>query len=235
MTSMLTMDKDAVLIIIPVYNESKRVGQVIESVIDLGFKNILVVDDGSIDQTQKELKKHPVMVLSHIINRGVGAATETGLEFFRRSRQYLLAVTIDGDMQHSPEDIEHMISQHMEQNAELTMGNRFLQKSNSIPWTRKLYNLIADIVTSIMSMSIVRDSQSGFKVWSRQAAVLIHIDQNGYEFCSEVAIKAHQHKLKIIQVPISVTYNKDVKGKGQNLKEGVKTFFNLIHHFIFKH
>lgn len=233
---MSDFDKSKVLVIIPVYNEADRIGSVITSVRNCGYSDILVVDDGSIDQTQKELSRHQILILSHIINRGVGAATETGLEFFRRHRQFDYAVTIDGDAQHSPEDIDHMVAQHIDQKADITMGNRFLNASNAIPWTRKLFNYIADIVTSVMSLSVIRDSQSGFKIWGRRAAMSIHIDQNGYEFCSEIIIKARHKKLKIIQVPIQVFYNnKRVRGKGQNLKEGVKTFANLVHHFLFKH
>lgn len=231
------MQKDIykeVLIIVPVLNESSRIGNVISNLKEAGFNHILIVDDGSSDNSSSVAKSGGAAIVRHMLNRGAGAATETGLEYFRRSPAYQFAVTIDGDNQHSPDDIECMLQNHIDLKADLTIGDRFLSGLNEIPRSRIIYNWIADRITSVLSWKKVSDSQSGFKIWSRRAVEAIKIEQNGYEFCSEVIIKAHHYNLKVINFPIKVFYPKELKGKGQSFFVGVKTFTNLIHHTLFK-
>jgi glycosyltransferase involved in cell wall biosynthesis len=229
-----TINKNVILIIIPVYNESGRIGVLVEKLKKIGYNNVLVVDDGSDDNSGDEALVKGATVIKHLINRGVGAATETGLRFFRANVEFEFAVTIDGDNQHDPTDINYLLSKQMEENADLTIGNRFMSKENDIPNIRKFYNLIADILTSLLVLKKVSDSQSGFKAWSKKAARTIQIEQDGYDFCSEVIIKAYHHKLKIINVPINVYYPVNYSDKGQNLNQGIKTALNIIYHSLFK-
>lgn len=226
--------RNKVLVIVPVLNEDRRIGKVISCLKEAGFNHILIVDDGSSDDSYYIAKSNGAITVHHILNRGAGAATETGLEYFRRNPYYRIAVTIDGDNQHSPDDVELLLQNHIRQEADLTIGDRFLSGLNEIPKSRIIYNWIADKITSVLSWKKVNDSQSGFKIWSRKAVEAIKIEQNGYEFCSEVIIKAHQYNLKVINIPIKVFYPEELKGKGQSFFVGVKTFTNLIHHILFK-
>lgn len=228
------INKEKVLIIVPVLNESGRIGVLINNLKALGFRNILVVDDGSNDNSCSEAGFNGAIVIRHLINRGVGAATETGLEFFRTNNNYNFAVTIDGDNQHDPIDIKLLLAKHIEENADLTIGNRFMSGENHIPGIRKFYNFLANILTSILVLQKVTDSQSGFKVWSRKTIKTIKIEQDGYDFCSEVIVKAFHHQLKIINVPIKVYYPVNYSEKGQNLNQGIKTALNIVYHSLFK-
>lgn len=223
-----------VLIVIPVLNEQGRIGNVISGLKNQGFVNVLVVDDGSEDGSAIEAMESGALVLQHIINRGAGAATATGLQFFQSSSMFECVVTIDGDGQHFVEDVKRMIQLHVKSNADITIGDRFLSGENKIPKLRIGYNKIADVVTSCLSFKKVNDSQSGFRVWSRKAIEKIKIEQDGFEFCSEVVIKAVQQNLKIINVPIRVRYSEELMMKGQGLVVGMKTFLNLLHHVLFK-
>lgn len=228
------INKNNILIIIPVFNESGRIGILIKNLKSLGFQNILVIDDGSHDNSINEAIFNGAIVIRHLLNRGAGAATETGLEYFRKKEKYKFAVTIDGDNQHDPFDIERLLDKHIKENADLTIGNRFMSKENNIPGIRRFYNFLADLLTSLMVLKKVNDSQSGFKAWSRKAIKTIQIEQDGYDFCSEVIIKAYHNKLKIINVPIHVYYPENYSDKGQNLNQGIKTALNIVYHSLFK-
>lgn len=225
--------KEKVLMIIPVFNEQGRIGIVVNELIEMGFNNILVVDDGSDDLSSSEASRAGAKVLRHILNRGAGAATETGLEYFRSSGLHA-AVTMDGDGQHFAEDVVKILKSHFEMKSDLTIGDRFSSRENEIPFRRKVYNTIADWVTGGMSFRVVKDSQSGFRVWSRNAAEKISIEQDGFEFCSEVVIKAHHLGLNLNNFPIRVKYTEESMSKGQGFVVGIKTFFNLLHHVLFK-
>lgn len=231
---MKAFNKDQILVIVPVLNESGKIGSLVSELKGYGFSQVLVIDDGSSDHSAKEAADEGAKVLTHLINRGAGAATETGLQYFRQQPNLKLAVTIDGDNQHAPSDIEQLVAAHLARNADLTIGDRFMSGKNSIPKTRRVYNWMADLITSVLSWSRVKDSQSGFKVWSKRAADLIRIEQDGYEFCSEVLIKAHHHRLQLVNVPVKVFYPEDFNQKGQNFGVGIKTVFNLLHHALFK-
>jgi glycosyltransferase involved in cell wall biosynthesis len=229
-----SIDKERLLIMVPVWNEAGRIGPLVSTLQARGFPWILVVDDGSEDQSGEEASAAGAKVLYHWVNRGVGAATETGLTYFREKGLWDCLVTIDGDQQHSAEDIEQLVCAHLGHKADLTVGDRFMNGTNEIPTIRIFYNAVADGITTLMSGKRVRDSQSGFKVWSKKAVELIKIEQNGYEFCSEVLIKAHHFGLRVHNQPIQVYYPEEIKDKGQNFYKGVKTFANLMHHFLFK-
>ena len=227
-------DKSRVVVIVPSYNEGVRILNVVKKIKLQGYKNIIVINDNSDDSSEKEIRHEDIVVLHHVMNRGAGAATETGLKYCRDFLDYDTVVTIDADMQHDPSDITLLVEAHLHYHADVSIGNRFLDKSNEIPGITLFFNAIANLTTSILCMTHVRDSQSGFKALSRHAVNTIHLKQDRYAHCSEILIKAHQEKLKVIDVPIKVYYPEDIRNKGQNFINGVKTFFNLVYNVLIK-
>lgn len=215
-----------IYIVIPAYNEEKNIEKVITQCKSEGYENIIVVDDGSTDKTIEKAQKHNIEILEHCTNRGVGAATQTGLTYGQIQKADIV-VTLDGDTQHTPRDI-HSLIEAVEQGYDMVIGSRFLKKKNRIPWIRKLFNKIANIITFILSGYISTDSQSGLKAFSKKALKKIYITSNGYEFCSEVIRQARFEKLTIKEVPISVSYTEDSLSKGQNFDVGIKTVFRLM-------
>jgi glycosyltransferase involved in cell wall biosynthesis len=231
-----TGDKyDDVLVVLPAYNEANHIEKVIKRIHRFGFTQIVVIDDGSIDNTAELAEAAGAKVLRHIINRGPGAATETGFNFVRNHPQYKYCVTIDADEQHHPKDLSHLIEVLIEHNADMVIGNRFMKGTNNIPIIRVIYNGIANLMTYIFADSWVSDTQSGLKAFKRSALEKIKIKTNGYEFCSELIIKAQSHKLKIIETPITVFYTDMSMKKGQSLGNGFKTVVNLIQSRFFRH
>ncbi len=228
------MNKDQIVIVIPSYNEADRILKVVTDIQKYGYKNIVVVDDGSTDNSIDLIKGMNITILQHLVNRGAGAATETGLKYCRTVLNAETVVMIDADTQHEVKDIEKLVDAHTKQNADITIGNRFMENQKNTPRKRWFYNQIANIVTSIFAGKRVHDSQSGFKVFNKNALHRIIIEQDKYEHCSEILIKGLEYKLKIIEVPIRVYYTPETMAKGQHFINGIRTFINLLYSVLFK-
>lgn len=214
------MLKTYTYIIIPAKDESPRIGQVLHSLRDLGYQNIVVVNDGSVDNTAEVAESFGAHVISHPINIGPGAATQTGISYaLEQGAEYL--VTIDGDTQHYPSDIEQMLDTIIEQNVEVVIGSRFINE-NQIPLTRIFYNKIANIVTYMATGIMLSDSQSGFKAFTASFCRKSKLHHNGFEFCVEIIRNMSDFKVKFTEVPIKVKYTEETLQKGQNLWIGVQ-------------
>lgn len=220
------MNKQDIWIVIPAMNEVNKIGEVIRLVLQQGYQNIMVIDDGSQDGTGRVAQKAGARVLRHMINRGAGAATYTGIQAVLKLGANVI-VTLDADGQHRPDDLEKLIKPILEKKTEVVLGSRLLEKQK-MPLLRKIFNLMGNVVTWLLFGLWVSDSQSGFKAFSRRAVEQIKIQTNGYEFCSEVIREIRLHKLKFIEVPIQTHYSEYSLQKGQNFTNGVKTFWKLI-------
>ena len=214
-------------IVIPVYNEERHIGEVLRNIKKEGYTNIIVVNDGSEDYTSEIAKKEKgILVIDHSINCGPGAAIQTGIKK-ALSLHADIIVAYDGDGQHDPKDLKRVLAPVESKKADVSLGSRFLKK-NKIPYLRRGFNYLGNIITFIISGLWVSDSQSGFKAFSRSAAQKISIETSGYEFCSEIIWKIAENKLSYKEVPIHVYYTKDSLAKGQSFANGEKTFFKLI-------
>lgn len=214
-------------IVIPAYNEASRLPGVLKRVSHLGYEHIVVVDDGSSDDTSAVAAEHHVNVVRHPINMGVGAATQTGINYaLSKGAKYI--VTLDGDHQHLPEDIEHLLEAIKTSKSDLVIGSRFLKHDNNIPVSRVFYNKIANIITLIIAGVKVTDSQSGMKALSRQYALENELNCNGFEFCVEMIRNARRANHQVTEIPISVKYTHDTMQKGQSLFNGIKMIGRLI-------
>jgi glycosyltransferase involved in cell wall biosynthesis len=116
-------DAPSVFIVIPAYNEETVIGDVIAEIRQAGYGNILVVDDGSRDATYEKVKETGVLTLRHRLNRGKGAATKTGIEAAKLEGADII-VTMDGDGQHSPADIEQLVAPIRDGHCDVVLGTR---------------------------------------------------------------------------------------------------------------
>jgi len=215
-----------IFIVIPVYNEAKTIACALSDLLMHGYNNIVVVDDGSSDDTEKIAEKMNVPVIKHAINCGVGAATQTGIYFALQNNADII-VTFDGDCQHDAADIKNLIKPIISGSYDVVIGSRFL-KSQKIPPTRYLFNKIGNFLTFLISGIYSSDSQSGIKAFSRKAAETIKIRAVGYEYCSEIFREIKEHKLAFTEAPVNVKYSDYSMLKGQNFSRGLETGFKLI-------
>ena len=218
--------KPNVWIVIPAYNEASKLAAILEGIRAVGFDQVVVVDDGSVDNTAAKAREYGAVVVRHAINRGAGAATETGLEYARRV-QADLVVTFDGDGQHLFADIPAMIKPLLEHTADVVIGSRFLTP-NPVPTLNRFYNRVAIWLTFALAGMWVSDSQSGMRAFNAKALQAIHFESSGYDFASELFAKMKVTKLRHAEVPISVVYDSYGRGKGQNFVQGAETVFRLI-------
>jgi len=219
-------------IVIPAYNEARRIGTVIDTLHMQGWQHIIVVNDGSIDDTSSVATTHGARVISHLINRGVGAATATGITCaLNMGAKYI--ITVDADGQFDTHDVMSLALPLWNKTAQMTLGDRFA-KQNAIPIKRRIYNGIASIITYALSGILLHDSQCGLKGFTRHAASCITIETNGYEFGTDIIREMAAHKLTFITTPVTVYYSEDSMSKGLNFSGGVKTTLKLIIHSLMK-
>jgi len=229
----MSFNKANILIILPAYNEASVIGDVLIDIEKQGYSNICLVNDGSTDNTSEIAAKHNVKILTHPINRGVGAAVQTGITF-AKNKNFQYAILIDSDGQHQPEDIENLVRSMQESGADIIIGNRFSNSENIIPKHRKVFNKIANIFTNFFCEGNYVDTQSGFRLLNRNAIEKLKLTNRGFGFCSEMIIKAEQLELQIEETPIQVLYTKYSMNKGQNLREGVRTARSILWNVLFE-
>ena len=216
-----------IFIVIPAFNEARTLRDILKQLESLGYQNIVVVNDGSEDATLEIAREEKVVAISHLMNCGVGAATQTGIDAALLLGADII-VTLDADEQHDPEDIEALIEPLLHDQVDICLGSRFLNKKNKIPFLRRIFNFVGNLVTFFISWTWVSDSQSGLKAFSAKTARTIPISASGYEFCSELVWKMAEKKLRFKEIPVSVYYSKATLSKGQNFATGVKTALKLI-------
>ncbi|MFH1457039.1 MAG: glycosyltransferase family 2 protein [Patescibacteria group bacterium] len=221
-----------IIVIIPAYNEEKTIRQVIREVKNY-IKNIIVIDDGSTDNTFEIAKNEGVVVYHHIINRGLGGALATGIQGAILEGADIF-LTFDADGQHKAKDIPRMIKPIIESKADIVIGSRLLNISKNMPIFRRLANLTANVITNVLFNIKTTDSQSGLRCFNKKTAQLIDIKTNSMEVSSEIIKEIKSHNLKFTEIPIQAIYTDYSLSKGQNFVLGLKTVIKLIILKLFK-
>lgn len=220
------MTEKRVVVVIPAYNEERTIVGVIRGLKTRGFTRIIVVDDGSSDRTSELACQKGVVLLRHIVNRGLGGALGTGIKGALRFKPKII-VTFDADGQHDPGDIAQLIEPIEKGEADVVIGSR-RQNSEGIPTSRRLAHWIADLVTYLLFGVRTTDSQSGLRAFSYEAASCIHITTNGMEVSSEIVAETARNRLRYTEVPVKAIYTDYSMSKGQSLKVGLRTLRKLV-------
>lgn len=218
------------LIVVPAFNESKLIYKVLRSLPKklkgLSSVDILVINDGSTDSTESEIKRAGVSTINHIINRGLGAAIKTGIEYAKKGK-FDVMVTFDGDGQHDPKDIPRIIEPIIKSNADLVIGSRFKSKQK-IPLDRLVINWFANIATFIFYGVLSTDSQSGLRAFSQKALETIDFKSDRMEFSSEILLESKKNGLKMKEVPITSIYTMYSRAKGQKNTNAIPVLIKFL-------
>ena len=223
--------KNKVCIIIPAYNESLVLGGVIRNAKSIFSKSkydcdIIVVSDGSKDNTSDVARKNGAIVIDHILNSGAGAATTTGLEYASK-QNYIAAATMDADGQHDPTDVLAGFNALEKTKSDLLIGSRLID-STGMSKVKILGNKGLSTITYLLFGINSTDSQSGLRIYGQQALQKLRWTTTGYEFCSEMLWRAHQLRLKVGEYPIRAIYTDYSRSKGQNNWNAINIIKSLI-------
>lgn len=221
------MYKSEVYITIPLYNDEKMILNVIKSLKQSGYNNIVVVDDGSKDNGYDIVKKNTdIIVTKHIINRGQGAALQTGMEIaIDKGAKYI--VHFDSDGQHDVKDIDHMLNTLVEGKYDIVLGSRFLQQ-NDIPLKKRLILKLGIIFTYLLSQIWLTDVHNGLRVMTSETAKKLNIQHDRMEHASEILDKIKVLNLKYKEVPVTIHYTDYSQSKGQSISNSINIAFKLI-------
>jgi glycosyltransferase involved in cell wall biosynthesis len=191
-------------IVIAAYNEGNSIKKVLKTLKKSGYSNIIVVDDGSSDNTYNAALSENVYVLRHIVNRGQGASLKTGIDFALEQEADII-ITFDADGQHRIEDIPAMIAPVVNKECDVTLGSRFL-KSIKMPLFRRIMLKMAVLVLWLFYGIKMTDAHNGFRALSSKAAKLISITSDRMEHASQIIEEIHKRKIKYKEVPVTILY-----------------------------
>ncbi|MFA6485772.1 MAG: glycosyltransferase family 2 protein [Candidatus Magasanikbacteria bacterium] len=213
-----------ILVVVPAHNEAKQIGRVVRGLFEHGWKDIVVIDDGSTDDTAGEATRAGAKVLTHVINRGQGAALQTGDEYARAIGAEIV-VHFDGDDQMNPGDIGPAIDVLKNNSADVLVGSRFLDVRSRLPWSKKYLLLpISRLINYLFTGVWMSDAHNGFRILNSRALAVITIRQDGMAHNTEIICQVKKHHLKLIEFPVEVRYHE----YGQGIGGGVRIITDLI-------
>lgn len=215
--------------VIPAFNEERAIGAVVRTLqAEAVPGEIIVIDDASRDDTSGAARAAGATVLRHIINRGQGAALQTGFDAALRCGAEVI-VTFDADGQHSAKDTHALIAALLRHNADVALGSRFLgREAENMPAARRLLLRAALAFTRIVSRVNVTDTHNGFRAFRAEALRRVRITEDRMAHASELLDLIGELDLKHVEVPCHIRYTEYSMKKGQRWHAALPIAFNFL-------
>lgn len=217
-------------VIIPVYNESESIQEILKRVQSQKVaREIIVVDDGSVDGTRDVLKKLDgkggVCVILHEKNRGKGAAVRTGMQAAKGD----VLLIQDADLEYDPRDIPHLLQPIHEGLADVVYGSRFLggPRRATMYW-HMIANKLLTFMTNILYDNILTDMETGYKVFRREVIEGMILHANRFDFEPEFTAKILKRHYRIYEVPITFNPRDYTQGKKIKLHDAFEAVWTLL-------
>jgi glycosyltransferase involved in cell wall biosynthesis len=188
--------------------------------------DVVVVDDGSSDDTAARASAAGAEVLRHEQNRGKGQAIRTGLGHVL-ARPFSHVLLMDGDLQHRPDDVARLLDAARATGADLIVGERIFDKSR-MPRSRYYTNTIGSRALSSFIGSPIKDSQSGFRLIRCDALRGLKLTSTGYEIETEMLIKLSRRGIRMASVPVTLSYG--AKSKLRPVRDTTRTCFLAVYY-----
>lgn len=193
-----------VVAVIPAYNEARFIGSVVVKTLP-HVSHVIVVDDGSDDDTAAIARLAGAEVVSHAHNQGKGNALNSGFQT-ALAHHADVVVTLDADGQHLPDEMRHVIAPVLNGEADIVIGSRYLNSESHVPVARVVGHQFFNWFTAAASGLSISDSQSGFRAFSAKALAAHPFRSNGFSVESEMQFWAQQHALRVVEVPVTIRY-----------------------------
>jgi len=222
-------------IIMPVYNEKGTIHQILERVRSVSLpgldREIIVVDDCSTDGTSEilpaEAAKGDVLLLKHPVNRGKGAAIQSGL----RAASGDLIIVQDADLEYDPHDYERLIKPIREGKAQVVYGSRFAQGHHKRMFlSQRLANVALTLLTNLLYGTSLSDMETCYKVFPAEVIKPIPLRAQRFDFEPEITAKLLKRGYRILEVPISYAGREYHEGKKINWRDGLAAVWSLVYY-----
>lgn len=222
----VAIDNSGVWIIVPAFNEAQVIGDVVVGLRSV-FAHVVVVDDGSRDDTAEVALRAGAHVVTHPVNLGQGAAIQTGVEYARHRPGATLFATFDADGQHRVSDLVAMLERIATGEADLVIGTRFT--GSTIARTPPLKRLVLR-AAALLSPSSRRlgltDAHNGLRVFNGTVADHLNLTMSGMSHAGEFIKLADENRWRVIEQPVEILYTDYSLSKGQPLLNGVNIVFD---------
>jgi glycosyltransferase involved in cell wall biosynthesis len=216
----------SVWVICPAYNEAATIVCVVEELRRGGY-SVVVVDDGSTDDTPHLASTVAATVVRHPVNLGQGAALKTGIEYALAQGADIL-ITFDSDGQHRVSDIPRLMEALARDRAEVALGSRFLGQSYSVPLARRLLLGAATLFTTMATGLRLTDTHNGLRAFTRRGAATLRLRQNRMAHASEILTDIARNGLRYVEVPVTVDYTAYSLAKGQRAGDFMMILLDLF-------
>jgi len=197
--------KPKIVAAIPAYNVEQFIGEVVRHVSQF-VDQVVVVNDGSTDNTAQVAQAAGALIVNHRTRQGYGGSIKTCFESVKTNAADIL-VTLDGDAQHDPDEIQRVVAPILSDKADIVIGSRFLSSQKNMPGYRGFGIRIITFLFNFGSKVRVSDAQSGFRAYSRRVLNAISTTEVGMSVSVETLIKARASGFRIKEVPISCRYH----------------------------
>ena len=216
-----------IIIGIPAFNEEKNIGPIVAK-LKKKYDQVIVCDDGSSDMTETIALSLGAHVVKHDKNLGYGSAIKTIFNEAGKLEGDVL-VTFDADGQHQISEIESVLQPIFENKADLVIGSRFLGETKDLPKYRKIGIKTITGLTNVMTGSKITDSQSGFRAYTKKVLKEISPTESGMGISTEILIKASKKEMRIVEVPITVSYENNIHSQ-EPISHGTSVIMSTIKH-----
>jgi polyprenyl-phospho-N-acetylgalactosaminyl synthase len=208
-------ERERTWVVVPAFCEGTVIGSVVKTLV-ASLPKVVVVDDGSADDTWIRALQAGAVVLRHPVNLGQGAALQTGITFALNEGADYIA-TFDADGQHRVSDLLNMLEVLRRNELDIVLGSRFIGTVENLPVARRLVLKAAVWFTNLTSGLRLTDTHNGLRVMTRAAAPQLRIVQDRMAHASELINQVAKLNLKYQEIPTTVSYSPYSRSKGQKI------------------
>ena len=223
---MRDQESTSVWVVCPAYNEAGAIVPVVTGLRRAGY-DVVVVDDGSADQTRQLATGLATAVVSHPVNLGQGAALKTGIDFALTQGADVI-VTFDTDGQHRLSDIPRLLDALVRNQADFALGSRFLSQPRNMPRMRRILLWGATVFTVATTGLHLTDTHNGLRALTRRGAAALRLRQNRMAHASELLAEIARSRLRYVEVPVTIDYTTYSLAKGQRTSDFVMILLDLL-------